>query len=193
MKWVTANKILLLFSALILVAGCNSLPREGPLALEIEDQSVESDYLVIDVDEDVVQTLSGFVSYGLSGKFGTTASKVSSDRVGAGDIIAVSIWEAGAGGLFSNGDDGNGRAEFPKLRVNNRGQISLPYVETIKVAGLTPIGVQEKIVKRLQGKAIEPQALVQVVKNENNAITVSGDINKPGVMSLPDAGSVLLM
>ena len=192
MKWVTANKIVLLFVVLALAAGCKSLPREGPLALEIEDQSVESDYLVIDVDENVVQTLSSFVSYGLSSRFSTGASKVSSDRVGAGDVIAVSIWEAGSGGLFSNGEDGNGRAEFPKLKVDNRGRISLPYVETIKVSGLTPIGIQEKIVERLQGKAIEPQALVQVVRNENNAITISGDINKPGRYELTGRGDRLI-
>lgn len=186
-----AIRFLILLSFFFTLAACNSLPREGPLATEIEDQSEESQYLVINVDEQVVETLSALNPYGLSQRFSSNAALRTRNTVGAGDILYVSIWEAGSGGLFSSGEH-NGRAEFPKVAVDSKGRISLPYVKTVKVAGLTPLAIQDRIVSRLEGKAIEPQAVVQVVKDDNNAITLSGDIANPGRYELSDRGDRII-
>ena len=185
------TRLAILLTCLLALAACNALPREGPLATEIEKQSEESAYLVINVDEQVVETLSELSRYGLSQRFSSSPASYARNTVGAGDILYVSIWEAGSGGLFSNGEN-NGRAEFPKVAVDNKGRISLPYVKTVKVAGLTPLAIQDKIVNRLEGKAIEPQAIVQVVKDDNNAITLSGDVANPGRYELSDRGDRII-
>jgi len=174
----------------MLLGGCTSLPSEGPLASEIVKQSEQSDYLLIDVNEEIVQNLSQFNVYGLSQRFKSEPIKKTRNVVGIGDVLAISIWEAGSGGLFSSGEN-NGRAEFPSIVVNKSGKISLPYASNIKVAGLSPTSIQNTIVSRLEGKAIQPQAVVSIVKNENNAVTLNGDVNRPGRYELSLRGDRL--
>ena len=102
----------------------------------------------------------------------------------------MTVFEADEGGLFS-GKGGN-RAEFPRVEVNNEGYISLPYTGTIKVNGKTPLQIQELVVENLEGKAIQPQAMVNVVRNESNVVTLSGDVSKPGLYPVTSKAERLL-
>ncbi len=183
-------RVLCVLLFLGVLAGCTNLPSEGPLASEIRQQSLESDYLILDVDENIVQTLARLQPYGLKGRFRKSSRKLRHDVVGTGDRLAITIWEAGNDGLFSRGEGGN--SQFPSVVVNNNGYISLPYSGDIKVAGLTTRRIRDKIVKSLEGKVIQPQAIVNIVKNENNAVTVSGDLAKPGRYELSLRGERLV-
>ncbi|WP_321336117.1 polysaccharide biosynthesis/export family protein [uncultured Cohaesibacter sp.] len=185
--------MLRIFLALIVsasLAGCSVTPREGPLSAEIEEQSTQNDYLVIDVNSTIVDGLARFNPVGLHSKFKSTSFRQPLSTVGTGDILAITVFEADNGGLFT-GSSGN-RAEFPQVVVDNKGEISLPYSGTIKVKGKTPLQIQDLVVERLQGKAIQPQAMVNVVRNENNVVTLSGDVTKPGLYPLSSKGVRLL-
>ena len=171
-------------------SGCSMTPREGPLAMEIEQQSAENDYVVVDVDAELVHTLAEFDPVGLSKQFMRSSYQAPQQRIGIGDVLAITVYEAGEGGLFS-GAQGS-RAEFPSVAVDRRGRISIPYAGLIKVKGRTAVQVQNIIVKKLTGKAIEPQAVVNVIRNENNVVNVSGDINKPGLYPISLRGRRLL-
>ena len=183
-------RILLALIVSASLAGCVFTPREGPLSAEIEKQSTQNDYLVVDVDSKVVDGLARFNPVGLHSKFKSTSHRLPVSTVGTGDILAITVFEADQGGLFT-GSSGN-RAEFPKVVVDNKGEISLPYSGTIKVTGKTPLQIQDLVVERLQGKAIQPQAMVNVVQNENNVVTLSGDVTKPGLYPLSSKGVRLL-
>ena len=185
---------MLRLSAVILVslslAGCMSTPREGPLSVEIEKQSVQNDYLVVDVDADIVDGLNGFNPVGLGNRFRKTRNYTPISSVGVGDVLSITVFEADNGGLFS-GDAGNS-AKFPQVVVDRSGKISLPYTGAIKVKGKTPVEIQDLVVASLEGKAIQPQALVNVVRNESNVVTLNGDVAKPGLYPLPAKGARLL-
>src|SRR5690606_37581438 len=155
-----------------------------------EQQSDINDYVVVDVDADIVHTLSEFDPVGLSTLFKKSGLKSPKSVVGVGDVLAVSVFEAASGGLFS-GENGN-RAEFPSVAVDRTGRISLPYAGYMKVAGRTSRQVEELIVERLRGKAYEPQAVVNLVHNQNNVATLSGDVTKPGLYPLSIKGDRLL-
>jgi polysaccharide export outer membrane protein len=165
------------------LAGCAITPREGPLSSEIETQSEENEYLVVDVDSQIVDGLSRFMPVSLHSQFKTTARHLPVSTVGAGDVLSVTVFEADEGGLFSS-KSGKG-AEFPSVVVNEKGEISLPYTGSIKVKGKTPLQIQDLVIESLEGKAIQPQAMVNVVRNENNIVTLSGDVSKPGLYPLP--------
>lgn len=165
-------------------------PREGPLSIEIEKQSVQNDYLIVDVDADIVDGLNGFNPVGLGSRFRKTRNYTPISTVGVGDVLSVTVFEADNGGLFS-GEAGNS-VQFPKIVVDRGGEISLPYTGAIKVKGKTPVQIQDLVVASLEGKAIQPQALVNVVRNENNVVTLNGDVAKPGLYPLPTKGARLL-
>ncbi len=190
LRFSRLNIVLCVLFVLGALGGCTNLPSEGPLASEITQQSKQSDYLILDVDENIVGALAQLQPYGLQGRFGRKTKRLRHDVVGTGDRLAITIWEAGNDGLFSRGEGGN--SQFPAIAVNNRGYISLPYAGDIKVAGLTTRSISKSIVKRLQGQVIQPQAVVNIVKNENNAVTVSGDLAKPGRYELSLRGDRLV-
>jgi len=175
---------------MLVVAGCSAMPSEGPLSAEIEQQGAESDYVVIDVNAEIVQTLASFDPVGLSRRFTRSNFRAAKNTIGVGDVLAITVYEAGEGGLFSSSE--GSRAEFPVVAVDRRGRISIPYAGLIKVKGRTAYQVQEMIVRKLKGKAIQPQAVVNIIKNENNTIAVSGDINKPGLYPISLRGRRLL-
>jgi polysaccharide export outer membrane protein len=172
------------------LAGCSIVPREGPLSSEIEQQSLENDFIVIDITSDIVRTLAGFDPVGLSKRFRVSKYRAPTQYIGVGDVLAVSIFEAGQDGLFS-GDNGS-RAEFPSIAVDRKGMISIPYAGLIPVKGRTAFQVQEEIVDKLKGKAIQPQAVVNIVRNENNTVAISGGITKPGLYPISVRGRRLL-
>lgn len=185
---VAAAVVLLL--ALFGLSACSGLPSEGPSASDIERQSSENEYIIVDVDAEIVRTLAELNPYGLSQRFSSTTAKRRTHLVGVGDILSVTVWEADKAGLFAN-DAGN-HTTFEALKVDARGRISLPYAGAIRVAGLTPARIQQAIVKRLEGKTIEPQVIVAVKEDYNNAITLSGDVTRPGKYPLALQGDRLI-
>ena len=183
------GKLVIVF-VMITTAACGIVPREGPLSVEIEKQSLENDYVVVDVDADIVNSLAEFDPVGLSTLFSKSSYRSPVSVVGVGDVLAVNIFEAGEGGLFAN-NAGNG-ADFPKVAVNRAGKISLPYTGLLAVKGRTTHQIQELIVESLEGKAIQPQAIVNIIHNESNVVTLSGDISSPGLYPISINGSRLL-
>lgn len=182
------------FALLAVLSGCSSLiPTSGPTSEEIS-QSITvnntGDYLVVDINHDTVRRLTEFHPVGLSNRFTRTSSQSPTVRIGTGDVLAVTIWEAGEGGLFSNSQSKN--ITIPQLTVDRLGHISLPYAGLIKVAGSTPVEVQTRIVSGLADRAIQPQVVVSIVKNESNTVVLSGDVTNPGRIPLSFQGDRLL-
>lgn len=160
------------------LAACSFTPREGPLAIEVDRQSADNDYVAVDVNADIVRILSSQSPIGLGRRFERSNKLVPSSSIGIGDALSVTIWEAGEGGLFSSQQSKT--ATFPSVIVDRNGEISLPYAGAIHVAGKTPGIVQKLIVSRLSKQAIQPQAMVSIAKNEHNTVIMSGDVARPG-------------
>jgi polysaccharide export outer membrane protein len=101
--------------------------------------------------------------------------------IGIGDGVAVTIWEASSGGLFSapaisdKFSSGANSATIPEQFVGRDGAITVPYAGRVQVAGRTTRAVQSVIEKALVGKAIQPQVLVNVIHPVSNSVTVGGE------------------
>lgn len=174
------------------ISACQSLPNQGPMSAEIIEGSVNSDYVLIPVDARVSNMLSRYGRRGFDPRTFPTSTLPPSNKIGVGDVLFIRILEAGNGGLFSQGPIGSsGNTEFPTIIVDLNGNISLPYVGEIQAAGFSPLDIQNLIVKKLKGKAIEPQAVVVVKRSANNSITMAGDVFKPGKYPLSLRGDRL--
>ena len=180
------------------LAACAAIPSAGPSADQIEsatsvghesNSDADKNYVVIDLNNDVVSVLSRFHPHGLK-SFAATKASLPKSRIGVGDILAVQIWEAGEGGLFSS--SGSKSVSIPSIVVDRSGKISLPYAGEIPVIDSTPRIVQERIIKELAGRAIQPQAIVNIVKNESNTVILNGDVAKPGRYPLSLKGDRLM-
>lgn len=79
-----------------------------------------------------------------------------------------------------------------KVRVDSDGNISLPLIGSVKVAGLTPIEVENKLKSLLAARYLQnPQVTVFVEDFSNQRVTLEGQIKKPGVFPITSAVTVL--
>jgi polysaccharide export outer membrane protein len=182
--------------------GCAGLPVAGPYTSEVvENKDTASpthvDYLVVDVTQPVADTLATRPMVTFTGTFGISGPPPQ-HRIGVGDVMSVTIWEAGAGGLFSNpipitqvAPSARG-VSLPELQVTQDGEITVPYVGRVPVTGKFPAEVESDIVVALKGKAVEPQVLVTVVRSIENSATVVGEITNGARVPLSIKGDRVL-
>lgn len=182
-----------------LLAACGSLPNSGPFTAEVISESNDSslgEYVVVDVDERVASIWASRPRDSLR-IFGDVRP-APDVRIGVGDGIAVTIWEAAAGGLFSAALNdrtlaaGSRTAAIPEQIVPKDGTIQVPYAGRIRVVGLRTADVEALVVERLKGKAIEPQAVVTITRNISNAVTVTGEVVQGARVPLTVRGDRLL-
>lgn len=119
--------------------------------------------------------------------------------IGPGDIIEVSVWEAPPAMLFGTvaidpkaGPVSTSIVTFPQQMVTTDGMISIPFAGRVPVKKRTTQEIEEDVVKRLQGKANQPQVLVRVIKNNTSNVTVVGEVNNSTLMPLTPKGERLL-
>ncbi|MFN3890903.1 MAG: polysaccharide biosynthesis/export family protein [Beijerinckiaceae bacterium] len=194
---------ILLFSALLLSAslpGCSSLPANGPDGADFAAQAVVDDvqrYEILDVTAETVNVLSRRPQDSLLATFGDYRPPID-PRIGVGDAVAITIWEAAAGGLFSaplvtdRFTTGSKSATIPDQVVGRDGSITVPFAGRIRVVNQTVDQVQRTIEQALDGKAIQPQALVSVVRPISKAVTVNGEVANGARIPLTVKGDRLL-
>src|ERR1700722_12588053 len=115
--------------------------------------------------------------------------------IGVGDLVRVTIFESGSGGLFLPREPGTRPGNFvalPTQQVGEHGDITVPYGGGIKAAGRSAIGVQKAIQDRIEGRALEPQIVVSVTERRAQMVTVLGDVNSTAHFSLDPGGERLL-
>lgn len=178
-------------AAMFLLPACTVLPNSGPSAGSISSVSKEAQapYTLVQITSRTLNILGTRVQPNLSTIFGNSR-RSNSSTIGIGDTVVVYIWESSEGGLFSGKTGSN--SEIPEQPVSTSGTISVPYAGDISVVGKTPEQVKRSIEKALDGKAIEPQVLVNVVKNVSNTVTVTGEVAHSGLVALSPRGSRLL-
>ena len=188
-------RILFLLALLPALAGC--LPSSGPRSATIVSaaQTATPPFAVITLDQTIADFLATQSATSFASTFGM-GSSAPTITLGVGDFVVVSIYEAASGGLFS-GDAGTlGGASksviLPEQPVTAAGTISIPYAGQVRAQGLTPAQVQREIEAALKDKAIEPQAIVTVVRSPSTFVTVAGDVKAPGRLPLTLGGDRLL-
>lgn len=186
----------------LLATSCGTFPEAGPSTADIEAGSHDTDgqrpgYLLVDIDEAVARIASDRRPDSLSAGFGDRRPPAE-PLIGVGDALALTVWEAGSGGLFSapiltdRFTSGSKSAVIPEQVVGRDGSITVPYAGRIAVAGRRPQDVQETIERALAGKAIQPQILVQVTRPVSQAVTVGGEVATGARVPLTPRGDRLL-
>jgi polysaccharide biosynthesis/export protein len=106
-----------------------------------------------------------------SGDEGNVSSEVDSSiiRLGTGDLIELSVY--------------NVPELSTKARVGKSGDVYLPLIDYVHVAGLTVDEAQSLIGKRLEDEGFVHNAHVSIVVDESasQGVTILGEVMKPGI------------
>ncbi len=171
------------FTVLLALAGCQALPGDGPWMNNASSTSTEvMPFDVIDL------TTTTVVAYRAVPKPQprSTAGPSPGHRItiSPGDVLNVSIFERYEGGVFPT-------LQKPGANIGNRivsdgGTIDVPFVGTVRVAGLELKQVEAELLSRLRRKVEEPQVVVGFASDRSNTYRVAGEVRQPGRQSLAD-------
>ena len=184
--------------SIALLNACSTVPTSGPSRQAVVNigSQADSPYLLVPLSDFAIEQLAHFPGPSLYGKFGDYRGAVT-QRIGVGDMLDVTVFEAASGGLFSQpvstaNTTGAHSATIPPQVVQRDGAITVPYAGRVSVVGLTTPELEKAIVDKQTGKAIEPQAIVTLDQNLANSITVNGEGIKGSRVSLSTKGDRLL-
>lgn len=189
-----------LAACLVLVAlgGCNALPHDGPSIATVRKDAAEpgARYSLVELDARTAAILASVPGPRLA-SLAPVTSDARVDLIGVGDGLSVTIYERGLSALFSsgiavNGAEHSGVNTLPPLLVDGRGDITMPFGGRIRVAGLTTTQAAHAIEIALKGKAVAPQAVVNIAQNVSNSVTVMGEVRNPGRYALANGSDRLL-
>jgi polysaccharide biosynthesis/export protein len=189
------------------LSGCSSyptwIPSSGPSGEQVQSAAAASDYgmQIVDVDSEVTRRLLANQKQRLFSETLRDAAH-SNDRIGVGDVVEASIWEAPPAMLF--GGSGTSSSDtrtalstarvttFPEQMVNADGVINIPFAGQIAASGRTSREIEQEIIRRLKNKANQPQVLVRVIRNNSENVTVVGEVVTSTRMPLTARGERLL-
>lgn len=182
--------------AAVLVGACSTLPSSGPTGSVIRNgasaTNSEFPYTLIKLtgpetlpmpEPRVVPTL-------------TAVSRRSTDLLGIGDVVNVTIYEVGVslfgGSPAVSASEGavlgvapGSRAErLPAMRIDDRGTIRVPFVGQVRAAGRTLTELQNAIQAGLRGKSQSPQVIVTTQDSLSNSVILGGEVARPGRLVL---------
>jgi polysaccharide export outer membrane protein len=173
-----------LLAAALALGACSTNPGSGPLTDDVLNKYQTANapgYELVPINPATVKILHTHEPQGLAGAF-TDKRPPASIVFGIGDVVAVTIFEAAAGGLFIPAEAGVRPGNFvtiPDQTVDNDGFITVPYAGQVKAAGLTAVQVQRAIVEKIANRAIEPQVVVAMAQQRTQLISVQGEVNAP--------------
>jgi polysaccharide export outer membrane protein len=186
------------------LAGCAGfIPQDTPNTLAVQSNaelSAVSDervgYALVSLNPQILRATNTVTAVPLGSLASLGGGSKSRDvTIGIGDVVSVTVFEAAAGGLFIPREAGSRSGNFveiPRQQVDQSGSITVPYAGTIVVAGKTARGVSDLIRERIRNRAIDPQAVVSVVEQRGNQISVLGDTNAPLRFAVDPGGIRLL-
>ncbi len=102
----------------------------------------------------------------------------SSDYViGAEDVLYIHVWKE--------------ETLSRTVPVRADGKISLPLIDEIEAAGLTPLQLKETLMKKIKEYVEVPNVSVIVVEPNSFKVYISGQVRNPGVLRLRSESSLL--
>jgi len=185
--------------------GCAMIPDSGPARRTVEAQATATlgestsgailQYALVELNRYVLPFISDPGAGSLLRTFGAGHGPVPEIKVGVGDTVQVTLFEAQAGGLFIPTDAGSRPGNFvalPAQTVDSKGFITVPYAGQVRVLNRGTPAIQQEIVAKLKDRAIEPQAVVTLASQTSTQATVVGDVGAPGRIAINPAGDRVL-
>ncbi|HEX7857789.1 MAG TPA: polysaccharide biosynthesis/export family protein [Sphingobium sp.] len=191
-------KNIVYLATLAALSGCATLPSSGPTGGQVEKSAIEP----IDGSSPIqlvqIRTVADVPNSVADTPLAALLPELTpppTDMIGPGDVLDINIYEAGVT-LFSGAGGGSSVAsqiavnpgvqvqKLPPTRVDDLGDITIPYAGTLHVAGITTGEVEAMIRHSLERLSQNPQVIVTLGQAITNSIIIGGEVTKPGRMVL---------
>lgn len=166
----------------IMLSAC-TLPRSGPTASDIIRGTNQSELGIhlVDVTPEVASITRPVEATSIASAF-TDAGVLSPEVIRPGDAVSIRVWENVDNGILAG--VGQRAANLEALRVDQSGQIFLPYVGVVKASGRTPDQLRQDITARLSSQTPDPQVEVVRVAGDGATVSIMGGVRNPGIFPI---------
>jgi polysaccharide biosynthesis/export protein len=183
-------------AAASVLAACAVTPVAGPKTGDILGGQSDPGSLAYDLVRVTPRTVDVLAAHAprIAGEFADRHGP-QTIRFGVGDVLGITIFEAGAGGLFIPAETAVRQGNYvtlPPQEVDVQGNISVPYAGPIRAQGRTAIELQAAIVEALKDIALKPQAVVSLITQRASQFSVLGDVRAAGRFQVLPSGERLL-
>lgn len=179
----------------LLLGACSTLPSSGPTGGQIQTSVSENDVAGLNIAIVPVSSLEAIPPAVAPIEWRLPDLETQpSDLIGQGDVLSITVFEAGVALFGNNGssplgggtgfDPGVKSQTLPMRRVDDNGYIDVPYVGRLPVAGSTVDEVQGQIERALRNLSQNPQVLVTRQEVIGNSVIVGGEVARPGRLVL---------
>lgn len=182
-----------------------SLPASGPSLTQVEavrrhgESPRQPNILIVDATQAVARRLLSSQRQTEFSEVFPTEADAPRMLLGRGDTVEISVWEAPPALLFgaSAGDNrttlaSGHTATLPTQMINGNGDINVPFVGLVRVAGRTTQDVESELMRRLASKANLPQVMLRLIRNASSNVTIVGEVSSSTRMPLTASGERLL-
>lgn len=161
------------------LAGCGgTLSGAGPYKGDIESKSAVYD--LVDINANTIAPFMRPAAKPAQAKI--TSPLAQSVRLMGGDVINVLITDNAPEGSSLFAPLSRGGTQL-KVRIDEKGMISLPYVGHQFVANMTLTQVEDMIRQKLKGITTDVQAHVELIGDLSGSVLVAGAVKAPGRFS----------
>lgn len=196
MRWLTDRpgwRIAAALAGLALLAGCD-LPRGAAIQTEITrtPDGVEADFAVYRVTREQLATYAAWPAVGdeRPRAWVSRSAGALSPVIQPGDRVVITMWQSEENSLLSI--PSQKRVDIGEMVVSAGGTVFLPFVEEVRIAGMTPDAAR----RALQAALVEivPTAQVQLgmVSGRQNSVDIISGVRTPGSYPLPDRNTTVL-
>ena len=180
----------------VALAGC-ALPRGAAFESEVLRARSESggetvrDFAVEGVTRDA---LARFASWpipaeeqlGWIGRQDGPANRI----IAAGDVLAITLWNTEDNSLLTA--PGQRAITMEAVTVSSTGEVFMPYIGDIRVAGMSPDHARDAIEARFIEVTPSAQVQLEVAESRGTLVNLVGGVDRPGAYPMRDQSYTVL-
>lgn len=195
---IFARGALLLLPLVLALAGCN-LPRGAGLQSEVlaaagtdaAGQDIPEDFAVMPVTRASLPQIVEWPAVGPAGHdWIRRQQQPASLLIAPGDIVNVTVWDAAENSLVTG--PGQRAVNMQPMQVSSAGDVFLPFIGTIRIAGMSPQGARERIEEAYLPTIPSAQVQLSVDPGRANTANLVAGVAGPGVYPLVDRDVTIL-
>ncbi|MFT5865355.1 MAG: polysaccharide export outer membrane protein [Gammaproteobacteria bacterium] len=191
------KRFLLLTSCTAFLAGCDLIPRGAGLQSEVlaatrdENGQPQMSFAVEVVTRD---NLATFIRWPAPDdnhyNWIARVDQPNTRSITSGDTLHITIWSTEENGLLTA--PGQRFVTLPDMRVSAAGTVFLPYVDTIRLRGMSPQRAREVIEERYATVSPSAQVQIELIEGRERTVSLISGVASPGSYPLSDNDVTIL-
>lgn len=168
------------------LGACAIIPRGAPLQSEVTRaaRGDGADFAVYPVTRASLPAVASWDRASVEHRIWVPHSHRGGLTIQPGDSVDMVIWDAEPNSLLTSPDQKS--TQLQGLQVDRAGMVFVPYLDKIRVAGLSPDSARQRIQRQMEDIIPSAQVQLTVSPGARQQVDVVSGVARPGTFTLDD-------